>query len=290
MGAWLMDEVGAGRAASPGRPRDPVFVKRVVSALVLAPIVLVLVWRGGQPFAIFVAAFAAAMGWEWVRMSDKAAPPRAFATATGTAVGAALLAWQGQGMAGAAWTLVWIIGGATGAALDRRPRGRAWEAFAGVAYIAGAAACLVAMRNAEAGGLAAVLFLLAVVWAADIGAYLVGTWLGGPKLLPAASPNKTWSGLIAGLGCGTGAGWLASGLVGADPVYAVIAAAPTALAAIAGDLLMSLAKRRFGVKDAGALIPGHGGVLDRVDALMLAVLAAGFMLAFAPHGWPGGGG
>ena len=270
-------------------PRDPVFVKRVASAAVLAPVSLALVWLGGQAFAIFVAAFAAAMGWEWVRMSDKAAPPRAFATATGTAVGAALLAWQGEGAGGAAWTLLWIIGGATGAALDRRPRGRAWEAFLGVAYVAGAAATLVALRNAEAGGLTAILFLLAVVWAADIFAYLVGTWVGGPKLLPAASPNKTWSGLAAGLAGGVGAGLLVAEALDLDRMHALIAAGPTALAAVIGDLLMSLAKRRFGVKDAGTLIPGHGGVLDRVDALMFAVLVAGGFAALAPIGWPGGG-
>lgn len=270
-------------------PRDPVFLKRAASALVLAPLALALVWAGGQAFAIFVAAFAAAMGWEWVRMSDTAAPPRAFAAATGTAVGAALLAWQGEGLAGAAWTGLWILGGATGAALDRRPRGRAWEAFLGVAYVAGAAATLVALRNAEAGGLHAILFLLAVVWAADVFAYLVGTWVGGPKLLPAASPNKTWSGLAAGLAGGVGAGFLLAEALDLDRVHALAAAGPTALAAVVGDLLMSLAKRRFGVKDAGTLIPGHGGVLDRVDALMFAVLVAGGFAVFAPIGWPGGG-
>ncbi|MEO1040355.1 MAG: phosphatidate cytidylyltransferase [Pseudomonadota bacterium] len=284
-----MDEASAPDAVRRAKPRDPVFIKRVLSALLLAPFALVLVWYGEQPFAIFVAAFAAAMGWEWVRMSDKAAPPRAFAIATATAVGAALLAWQGEGLTSSLWTLVWIVGGAVCAALDRRPRGGAWEAFVGAAYISGAAAALVALRNAEAGGLDAVLFLLAVVWAADTAAYLVGTWVGGPKLLPSASPNKTWSGLIAGLAGGIGAGWLTAELIGADPHYALLAAAPTALAAVGGDLVMSLAKRRFGVKDAGTLIPGHGGVLDRVDALMLAVLVAGVMAAFAPAGWPGAG-
>lgn len=78
-------------------------------------------------------------------------------------------------------------------------------------------------------------------------------------------------------------------LLGFDPVYAALIAAPTALAAVLGDLVMSLAKRRFGVKDAGTLIPGHGGVLDRVDALMMAVLFAGAWRAAGPNGWPGAG-
>lgn len=266
-------------------PGDPVFLRRVASALVLGPISLALVVAGGQAFAIFIAAFAAAMAWEWVRMSDRAAPPRAFATATGTAVGAALLSAQDA----YGWTMFWILAGALGAMADRWPRGRAWEAFFGVAYVAGSVAVLVSLRGGEHGGLQAVVFLLAVVWAADIFAYLAGSWIGGPKLLPAASPNKTWAGLVAGLAFGVGAGLSLADWVGVTATQAALIAAPTAVAAVLGDLLMSLAKRRFGVKDAGSLIPGHGGVLDRVDALMLATLFAGAWAQLAPGGWPGGG-
>ena len=134
----------------------------------------------------------------------------------------------------------------------------------------------------------AVAFLLAVVWAADTFAYLVGSWVGGPKLLPAASPNKTWAGLFAGLAFGVIAGVSLADWVGISAGQALYLAAPTAIAAILGDLLMSLAKRRVGVKDAGSLIPGHCGVLDRVDALMLATVLAG-ALSVSPLGlWPGG--
>ncbi|WP_233245732.1 phosphatidate cytidylyltransferase [Marinicauda salina] len=276
-----MSEAAPGRRAA----RDPVFGRRVLSALVLAPIAIGLVFAGGHLFAMFVAAFAAAMAWEWVRMSDKAAPPRAFATATGTAVGAALLAAQDA----YAYTAVWVLAGAAGAAFDRAPRGRAWEAFAGVAYVAAAAAALVSLRMAEAGGLVAVVYLLAVVWSADTFAYLAGTWIGGWKLLPAASPNKTWTGLAAGLAAGAAAGGLVAAGFGFDVGHACIVAVPTAAAAVIGDLVMSLCKRRFGVKDAGTLIPGHGGVLDRVDALMLATLVAAAWTAASPQGWPGGG-
>lgn len=262
-------------------PRDPVFLRRVASALVLAPLALGLVWVGGYPFAIFVAAFAAAMAWEWVRMSDRDAPPRAFAIATGTAVGAVLLAAQGE----AGWCAFWVLAGATCSWLDRRRRGNPHEAAIGVIYVAVSAAILVALRGDSLLGL---LFLFAVVWAADTFAYLVGTWLGGPKLLPAASPNKTWTGLLAGLAFGTAAGAATASLAGMDLPYALAAAAPLALSAVAGDLVMSLAKRRFGVKDAGTLIPGHGGVLDRVDALMLATVFAGLFSLVMPVGWPGG--
>lgn len=280
LAVWRMVDPAAPKRRPPG---DPVFLKRVVSALVLAPIALGFVIAGGQAFAIFIAAFAAAMAWEWISMSDPSAPPRAFAIATGTAVGGALLAAQDS----LAWTGFWIVAGAAAAFLDRQPRGRAWEAFAGVAYVAAAAAGLVLLRAGDQGGLTAVLFLLAVVWSADTFAYLAGSWIGGWKLLPSASPNKTWSGLIAGLVFGVAAGAALAGWAGVSPGQAALIAAPTAAAAVGGDLVMSLAKRRFGVKDAGTLIPGHGGVLDRVDALMMATVFAVIWAWTGPGGWPG---
>ncbi len=265
-------------------PGDPVFLRRVLSALVLGPVSLAIVVLGGHAFAIFIAAFAAAMAWEWVRMSDKDAPPRAFATATGTAVGAALLSAQDA----YGWTVFWIVAGSIGVFVDRWPRGRAWESLIGVAYVGASVAILVGLRDGEPGGLKAIAFLLAVVWAADTFAYLAGSWIGGPKLLPAASPNKTWAGFIAGLAFGAGAGLFLADWVGLTVATAIGLAIPTAIAAVAGDLLMSLAKRRFGVKDAGSLIPGHGGVLDRVDALMLATVLAGSINLVSPGLWPGG--
>ncbi len=276
-------------AETPNPPRrppgDPVFVRRLLSAVILGPVSLGLVALGGHAFAIFIAAFSAAMAWEWVRMSDKDAPPRAFATATGTAVGAALLSAQDA----YGWTALWIAAGAVAVFVDRRPRGRAWESLAGVAYVSASVAVLVGLRDGgEPGGLQAVAFLLAVVWAADTFAYLAGSWIGGPKLLPAASPNKTWAGLVAGVSFGVFSGLLLADWVGVSPLHALLLAGPTAIAAVLGDLLMSLAKRRFGVKDAGSLIPGHGGVLDRVDALMLATLLAGVLSLSPLELWPGG--
>lgn len=265
-------------------PGDPVFLRRALSALILAPLALALAVIGGLAFAIFIAAFAAAMAWEWVRMSDKDAPPRAFSIATGTAVGAALLAAQDA----YGWTIFWVVAGAVAVFLDRWPRSRAWESLVGVLYVGASVAILVSLRNGEQGGLQAIAFLLAVVWAADTFAYLVGSWVGGPKLLPAASPNKTWAGLVAGLTFGSGTGLLLADWVGLSAIEALALAIPTAIAAVLGDLLMSLAKRRFGVKDAGSLIPGHGGVLDRVDALMLATVLAGVINLASPGLWPGG--
>ena len=117
------------------------------------------------------------------------------------------------------------------------------------------------------------------MWATDIGAYLVGRTFGGPKLAPAISPNKTWSGAIGGLACGVGGALLAARLldVGFSPVTILIAAAIVSIASQLGDLFESWWKRVFGVKDSGGLIPGHGGILDRIDGVLLAspVAAAG---------------
>jgi phosphatidate cytidylyltransferase len=149
------------------------------------------------------------------------------------------------------------------------------EAF-GVLYIGAPAIALVWLRFG-APGRAFAMVLLASAWAADIAAFGAGNLLGGAKLWPRISPNKTWSGFIAGLaaavaaaeavaispaghgGPSAGAAWLVGLVVG--------------LATMAGDLWESMLKRRFGVKDSGDLIPGHGGLLDRVDGLMFAILA-----------------
>ena len=115
----------------------------------------------------------------------------------------------------------------------------------------------------------------AIAWASDIMAYLVGSLVGGPKLWPRFSPNKTWSGFIGGLvgGHGARAPLLAAFLdMGITPAWGAVLGLAAALATMAGDLWESALKRRYGVKDAGNLIPGHGGLLDRVDGLMFAVV------------------
>jgi len=117
--------------------------------------------------------------------------------------------------------------------------------------------------------------VFAVAWSSDIMAYFVGSLVGGPKLWPRFSPNKTWSGFFGGLMAGATAGvimaaWLDMGAL--TPLWGGVLGLAAALATMAGDLWESALKRRFGVKDAGTLIPGHGGLLDRVDGLMFAVV------------------
>lgn len=152
----------------------------------------------------------------------------------------------------------------------------------GVALILLAGASLAWLRRVPATGAADTLFLLVTVWASDIGAFAAGRSIGGPRLAPAVSPSKTWSGAIGGL--------VTASLVGAAVAWgsdgAILAggsaAAVLAIAAQAGDLVESAAKRRLGVKDSGRLIPGHGGLLDRLDGLIAAApVAAGLVMVSA---------
>jgi len=129
------------------------------------------------------------------------------------------------------------------------------------------------------GGWGNVLFVLLVVWATDIGAYLIGRFGGGPRLAPRISPGKTWSGAAGGLASALAVG-LGTALFSQAPLAgALFVAAGFSVAAQAGDLLESGMKRHFGVKDSGRLIPGHGGLLDRLDGLLAAAPVAALLAA-----------
>jgi phosphatidate cytidylyltransferase len=148
----------------------------------------------------------------------------------------------------------------------------------GLGYIALAAAALLWLRHDAAAGRADVLFLLLVVWAGDIGAYLVGRWIGGPRLAPSISPGKTWSGAAGGLVAAVAAGLAAAHVLSDSASWrAVVVAAVLGVVAQAGDLLESFVKRRLEVKDSGSLIPGHGGLFDRLDGVLAAAPVAALL-------------
>jgi phosphatidate cytidylyltransferase len=151
----------------------------------------------------------------------------------------------------------------------------------GILYIAPAASMLLMLREGEA-GFANVLTLIALVAAIDIGAYFTGRSIGGPKIAPAISPSKTWAGLLGGVLGATALLWLSAGLSGATVAWWQVLAlgAFAAVVAQAGDFFESWMKRRAGVKDSGKLIPGHGGLFDRVDGL----IAVSFLLALLTLG------
>ena len=162
--------------------------------------------------------------------------------------------------------------------LCRRP-GAGLLFAAGLLYVAMAGAALLWLRTDPVAGRADVLFLLLVVWAGDTGAYLVGRWIGGPRLAPRISPGKTWSGAAGGLLAAVAAGLIAAHLLsdGAAVWRGGLVAGTLAIVAQAGDLLESYVKRRLEVKDSGHLIPGHGVLFDRLDSVLAAAPVAALL-------------
>lgn len=228
---------------------------RVVSASVLAPVALACIWLGGIAFTLLVAAVALGLAIEWLMLCR----------------------------------------------LPTARHGRALLRAGGLGYVALAAAALLFLRGDPLVGRANTLFLVLVVWAGDIGAYLVGRMLGGPRLAPGISPGKTWSGALGGLLAAIAVG-IAAALLLADPSSqggsqggsqwgaqmgsawrAALVGALIGMVAQAGDLLESFVKRHLEVKDSSHLIPGHGGLFDRLDAVLSSALAAG-LLALALGG------
>lgn len=252
-------------------------VPRIVSAAVLAPVVLLAVWVGGWPLAILAAAASVVLILEWLHVTghDTFGPVGAVA-ALAVAIGV-LVAGTAQVSVGLAIVLV--------AAVATYAVARDLWAVAGIVYAVLMALGLLAIRPDAQYGLAAVIFVLAVVWATDIGAYAAGRLIGGPKLWPAVSPKKTWAGFVGGLVAAVIVGLLAASVAGARPGMALtLVVVALSLACQAGDLFESAVKRRFGVKDASRLIPGHGGLLDRVDGLSFAAPLAA--LIGLVHGGP----
>lgn len=172
--------------------------------------------------------------------------------------------------------------------LVRASRHRAWLLPAGIVYASLPALALVALRNDAEWGLAAVLLVVCAVWACDSFAYVSGRLIGGPKLAPSISPGKTWAGLAGGVAAAGLVGAIVAALSGGDMVWLGIIGAVIGVVSQAGDLLESALKRHAGVKDAGALIPGHGGLMDRLDGLWAAAPAA-WLIGFTQIIQAGGG-
>lgn len=154
-------------------------------------------------------------------------------------------------------------------------------------YGLAALVALLWLRHQPVHGRETIVWLLACIWATDIGAYFVGRAAGGAKLAPTISPGKTWSGLVGGMA------WAAvtSAAVGyafglGETIALAVIGAVLAVVGQCGDLLESAAKRRAGVKDSGRLIPGHGGLLDRIDGLIAVLVAVGVARLIAGPGWP----
>ncbi len=251
--------------------------KRAITAALLGPAAIACMWLGAHWWTFLMAVCVAGLAWEWVRMCGGSTRSR-----PGLFVPVFVLAAGALSVAGFFWpALLVLAAGAYVARFSARRRGAvppAWLGF-GVLYIGLAGVSLIELRHADAAGRENVIFLFLVVWASDISAYLAGRAFGGPKLWPAVSPNKTWSGALGGLlGCMAvgllAASWLEPGSVSAR---AALVAALLGVFTQGGDLLESWIKRRFGVKDSSGLIPGHGGLLDRLDGVLAAAPVAALL-------------
>ena len=240
---------------------------RVLSSLVLAIVVLALTWLGALPFRMLCVVIAGAIFYEWTRMCRQNA-----VGGLGFLPEALMLVFLGALVAGlpAATLLILVAALVLVTAVAARMRNAPqWEA-GGLAYAALSGFSLAYLRGGDHAGLVAILFLFAVVWATDILAYFVGRSLGGPKLAPSISPGKTWSGAVGGALGGLLAGLAVAAMTGWAGLWASAVALLLAVVAQIGDLFESFVKRRNGVKDSSHIIPGHGGVMDRVDGLVAA--------------------
>jgi phosphatidate cytidylyltransferase len=253
-------------------------VLRVASAAVLGPLVLVLAYIGGWLFFLLCAAAGAGVLWEWTKLVADSADARILLPGFSALLFALLL--TGLDEPGAAVGMI-FIGAALAAGVmaawphsfpARNPLlwGPCGIVYAGIAYLGPAL-----LRRDAAWGFVAVLFVAMTVWTTDISAYAVGRTLGGPLLWPRISPNKTWSGAVGGVLGGVAAGTSVAYASGVDKLVAVgVVAFVLSVLTQAGDLFESAVKRRFGAKDAGSLIPGHGGLMDRLDGFLLAAFVA----------------
>lgn len=245
---------------------------RLLSAGVLAATALVLTHWGLWPFLAMIAVGGVVAAWEWGRLVRGGRQGAVLGVHAATIVAAAVLGAVGRPGAG---LLAAALGAVAVAAIVRREAAAGWSAL-GVAYTGMPVVALAMLRSDADHGALAVFYLFLVAWSADAAAYATGRLFGGPKLSPAVSPNKTWSGFAGGLLVpALLATALAIWLGGTSPFMIGMLSLALALLVQLGDLAESAAKRAFGRKDTSQLIPGHGGLLDRVDGFIFASVGAG---------------
>jgi|APSaa5957512535_1039671.scaffolds.fasta_scaffold55604_2 phosphatidate cytidylyltransferase len=261
-------------ASSKSSPRGSGLGTRVLSALVLIPVVLGLLYLGGLSFALLIAVVAILMAGEWDRLTGGAG----FGI-MGLGTGAALILVLALGYMGRGdWALLALLPGAVVLALLSRFTGQkmTWPVL-GLLWLGLPVLALLVLRMGE-GGMAAVSWLFLSVWSCDTGAYFAGRGIGGPKLAPRISPNKTWAGLLGGMAAaGLVSVLLALYLSWDNMVLFAVLGAVLAAISQCGDLAESWVKRTFDVKDSGTIIPGHGGILDRVDGVLFAAPVVALM-------------
>lgn len=240
---------------------------RILTAIVLGAVTLSLTWIGGLGFTLFSIAIGLAMFAEWTTLSAPRQTTFSRLFGWGWLIIVSVLLVLDRG---AILTIGVLVIGAAVLLVSQWQTGRGWPA-AGLFYSGFSAISLSLLRGDEPFGFTAIVFLFAVVWSTDIAAYFNGRAMGGPKLAPRFSPNKTWSGAIGGAAAAVAGGILVASLVASPGSWTVpLLALLLSIVSQIGDLAESWVKRQFGAKDSGRLLPGHGGVLDRVDGLVAA--------------------
>ncbi len=261
-----MSEERAAPAQAGGDSRN--LLARIAAAAVLAPAAIAAAYAGGLLWTALVTLGAAGLYVEWLMVAGAARDRR---VVTGGVAALALAGLcLGLGKIDAALLILLLGLAAVGALSAERRR---WTS-AGFLYAAAALLASVLVRLDQLEGLVALILVLLVVWATDIAGYFAGRGIGGPKLWPRVSPNKTWAGAIGGFVASllVAAGFAALGLGRIVPMLVV--AACLSIASQLGDLLESAVKRHFGVKDSSHIIPGHGGLMDRLDGYVAAIVVA----------------
>ncbi|MEM9279794.1 MAG: phosphatidate cytidylyltransferase [Pseudomonadota bacterium] len=250
---------------------------RVISALVMAALVLWITWIGGMTFVLLWAVLAIAILFEYTRICK--------AVLSGIMIGAeyaALFLVISAWISGSQSLAFWIAGTSAAVFLiwELVNRHTAWMCL-GFVYSVLPFFAMSELRGGELLGFLLIIMLFACVWGADIFAYFFGKGFGGPKLAPRISPKKTWSGFVGGLLGAVGLTYVVTKIAGYE--YTILLTGLVLFLAIAsqiGDLLESVLKRVFDVKDSGTIIPGHGGVLDRIDGLIIAGVLLWAILTF----------
>jgi phosphatidate cytidylyltransferase len=275
-----MAEADPAHPSSAGRNGGGELTLRVASALVLAPLAVAVAYIGGWSFVAFWGAAAFGVLWEWDSLVTPADRRAAMIAGGASVLLAVVLAGSVPQAADEMQStrllaaIVCLLIGSLGTAALAAKRQRAWVA-SGVLYAGVVGVAPVILRIDAGYGFLAIVFLFAIVWATDIAAYFVGRAIGGPKLVPDISPKKTWSGAIGG----TLAALIAAIVVAkagalADLFAIAMLAIMLSILAQAGDIFESALKRRFDTKDSSHLIPGHGGLMDRLDGFMAAAALA----------------
>ncbi|QIO37285.2 phosphatidate cytidylyltransferase [Bradyrhizobium sp. 1(2017)] len=268
-------------APAGAKPAPSNLVMRVLAALVLAPLTIAIAYAGGWLWALLVTLVSIGLFAEWLMVVGAG-------SAALTGAGTVVLAMMGAAVAFGALKTSIVTGLIGGAIVTLIARGKFLWAATGFAYAAAALLASILVRKDLVNGFSALMFVLLVVWATDIGGYFAGRSIGGPKLWPRVSPKKTWAGALGGFVASllVAVGFAACGFGKLAPLLLV--SAILSVVSALGDLFESAVKRRFGVKDSSHLIPGHGGLMDRLDGFVAAILVA-WIIGFLRHGVHGAG-